>query len=416
MRITTPEFATELTKRSRTNVARANVLYGGNVVASGLRINSGEVTTDRRRSPRGHLNITLAEPLLIPTPTEGILSPLGYEIQIYCGTEIRGLQPSVAYSGVLTDDVWVPLTDGSGRYILAPGGGAIFVAGSPDAEELLSLGIFPLQRSSTRMTTLLTTVSAADRTQWLIDDQLEADMAWPDTIGGSLEAHVQRLIRTVPALSNPDVCAFRFSGEAHSPPLLVFPQGTPKWDIIERVVQGVGYEAYFDGAGDFVWQPVPTINNEAVFDIRSGPGGTITEGDVVLEREPAANKIIAVGSSGSETAVYRAEAVDDDPLSPTRYGGPFGRKQRTIRSSTYMSNDQAQAAADAELQNNIGLAYAYDLSSVPDPRLEVGDVGRITVGRMNIVSERIILDSITYDLSPEAAMSTSARSRPEGSS
>ena len=416
MRTATPEFAEELTRRDRTHLARVNVLYGGEVVAAGLRVNTGVVDNNRARSPRGHLNLTLAEPTLLPTPTSGVLSPLGYEIQVYCGAEIRGLQASVAYSGVLTDDQWVPLTDGSGRYILVPGGGAVFVAGAPDTEELLSLGVFPLQTAQVGIETLLTTVRAVDRTQWLIDDKLEADLAWPEPTGGDLETHVQRLIRTCPALSDPEVCAFRFSGLSHTPPVLVFPQDTPKWDIIERMVQSVGYEAYFDGTGDFVWQPVPDINSEPQFDIRTGVGGTITGGSIMLDREPAANKIIAVGGSSTETAVYRAEAIDDDPLSPTRYGGRFGRKQRTIRSSAYMSNAQAQEAADAELRNNLGLAYAYDLSAVPDPRIEPGDVGRISVGRMDISLERIIVDSVSYDLSPEAAMTVTARSRPEGNS
>lgn len=416
MRVATDEFAEELRRRDRVNVARVNILYGGSIVAAGLRVNSGEVSNDRRRSPRGHLRLTLAEPTLLPTPTSGVLSPLGYEVQVYCGSEIRGVLPSVAYSGVLTDDMWVPLTDGSGRYILIPGGGAVYVAGQPQSEELLSLGVFPIQTASVNIATLLTTVSAVDRTQWLLDDKLESDLAWPDAEGGSLEAHIQRLIRTVPALSDPETCAFRFSGESHSPPVQVFPQETSKWDIIERLVQGVGYEAYFDGSGDFVWKPVPDINTDPVFDMRTGVGGTITGGEVVLDRGPAANKIIAVGGSSAETGVYRAEAVDNDPLSPTRYGGPFGRKQRVIRSSTYLSNAQAQAAADAELRNNLGLAHAYDWSAVPDPRIEPGDVGRISIGRMGISLERTIIDSVTYDLSPLAAMSGSARSRPEGNS
>jgi hypothetical protein len=385
-------------------------------VAAGLRVNVGSVTHDRRRSPRGTVSLTLAEPLLIPTPTSGVLSPLGYEAQVYCGAEIRGIDASVAYSGLVTDDMWVPLVDGTGKYILRPGGGAMFVAGRPSTEELMSLGIFQIDRSRTAISTLLTNITGTDRTAWLVDDELEADLAWPDSVGGSLEAHVQRLIRTCVQLSDPDICAFRFSGESHSPPVMVFPQGTSKWDIIERVVQGTGYEAYFDGSGDFVWQPIPDLNSEPRFMLRTGVGGTITDGYVELARADMRNKIIAVGGSSAETDVYRAEAVDDDPLSPTRYGGPAGKKQRTIRSATYTSNAQAQVAADGELRNNIGLAWAYDLSAVPDSRLEAGDVGRIDIGRVNIVRERTILDVVTYDLSPEAAMNVQARSRPEGNS
>jgi hypothetical protein len=413
VRQATNDFVQELRHRDRTHLARVNVLLNGNIVLAGLRIESGDVTMDRRRSPRGHLNLTVAEPTLIPAPEGGLLSPLGYELQVYCGTEIRGLEPSVAYSGVVTDDEWVPLTDGSGRYILAPGGGAVFVAGRPASEELLSLGVFPLKQARTDVDTLLTSVSAIDRTQWLLNDKLESDMAWPDTVGGSLEAHVERLIRTCQQLSDPDTCALRFSGDSHSPPIMIFPQDTSKWDVIERVVQGLGYEAYFDGAGDFIWQPVPSLEGEPQFELNTGVGGTVTGGVVDLDSEPAFNKIIAVGGSSNETAVYRGEAVDDDPLSPTRYNGPFGRKQRVIRSSTYTSDAQAQAAAEAELRNCKGLARAFDLSSVPDARLEPGDVGRVNISRVAVSAERIILDAITYDLSPEAAMTTEARSRPE---
>jgi hypothetical protein len=406
-------FLAELNRQNITQLARANVLYDGNVVYAGLAVTNGTVLRDRRRSPRATCDLVVAEPDMIPTPTEGVLSPLGYELQIYCGLELRGTEPYIAYSGLITDDYMVPLTDGSGRYILTPDGGAMFVAGTPESEELLSLGIFPIQRSVINGVTLLTTIRSIDRTGWLLDDELEADTQWPDDIGGSLEAHVERLLRTNPALSDPDVVPTMFAGTSHTPPTVTHAQGTKKWDIIERAASGIGYEAYFDGQGAFRWGPSPSVSGEAVWTFRGGDGGDLIDLDVTLDREPMRNRVIAVGSNAASTTVYRAVATDDNPLSPTRYGGGAGNKQMTIRSSMYTSQEDAQAAADATLEDVAGIARSYDVTQFPNVLLEEGDVVAIEAPRVGVVREIAVLDAITYSLSPEDAGQAQLRTREE---
>jgi hypothetical protein len=413
VRVATPDFLIELRKQNRSQLARINILYSGNIVASGLGVVSGTVRRDRTRSPRGSCNLVLAEPFNIPTPEGGVLSPLGYEVQVFCGTEIRGIQPYIAYSGLLTDDVWVPLTDSDGRYIMRDDGGAMFVSGKEAREELLSLGIFPIQISQTRWSTLLTTVNSIDRTQWLLDDVLESDLQWPDSLGGSLEANVERLIRTCPALSDPEVVPCIFSGTAHSPAVITHPIDTPKWRIIEQAASAIGYEAYFDGQGIFRWGPSPNLRGEVAWELTVGEGGDLIDGESTLDRGPAYSKVIAVGSNADSTTVYRGEVVNNNPLSPTRHGSGFSNKQKVIRSSMYTSDADAQAAAQAVYDDVEGIAYSFVFDSMPNELLEEGDIVQVTYDRANVIEEVAIIDAITYSLSVEDSMSIDGRAREE---
>src|SRR5262249_20261880 len=73
--------------RAHQTAATVDVLYNRVPVATGLRVTAGSVTLDRTAAQMGRCSVTLAEPLQIPTPTGGILTPYGYELAISRGVK-----------------------------------------------------------------------------------------------------------------------------------------------------------------------------------------------------------------------------------------------------------------------------------------------------------------------------------------
>jgi hypothetical protein len=73
-----------------------------------------------------------------------------------------------------------------------------------------------------------------------------------------------------------------------------------------------------------------------------------------------------------EPPIY-ALAIYDDPTSPIRWGGPFGRVVLIAESTAVQTQDQADAIARSLLALRLGLSRTLTLRSVPNPALEPDD-------------------------------------------
>jgi hypothetical protein len=178
-------------------------------------------------------------------------------------------------------------------------------------------------------------------------------------------------------------------------------------EFIQGLAFAIAMSLYFDGDG------VLTLRKYADQDPVLG----LVEGEGILlnasrnwSRTTAFNKVIVTGENTDGADVYRAVAVDDDPLSPTFYGGPFG-KVPEFRSYPQIESDaQAQDVANNILAKEIGAPSTVSFGMVPNPALEPEDT--ILISRPSIgVDEPHVIDSLTIGLGASEAMTGQTRER-----
>lgn len=359
MRSRTAAFDTLVAGSHQIAVA-VDVMYNRAVVQAGLAVASGSVTLDRTAAQRGRCSVTFAEPLLMPTPAGGTLSPYGYELAIRRG---------VTY----------------------PNG----------STELMGLGVYPIQTSAPEGVTLTTQVEATDRSQQVIDARLEDD--YPIAAGTAYSSAIQALIADgVTGLS------YSFATVPYTTPALVFAAQSDRWDAARNMATAIGCELYFDGDGLCVLRPEPTFTSVPAWTISEGEGGLLVAASLALDRAPAYNRVIATGENTGLTAVPRGVWTDSDPASPTYYFGGFGKKPRFYASAFVTSDAQALSAATAIGVAQKGVARSLRFDAVPNPALEPGDpvlVKRTALG----VNEVHLIDALTFDLSAGGAMSGESR-------
>lgn len=349
--------------QSHTIAYTATVIYNGQTVDAGLAVSSGSVILDRTASTLGRCDLNLAEPFKIPTSSGGVLSPYGYEIAIQHGiTYPSGLQ------------------------------------------ELIPLGVFPIQSSQIDGVTLLSSVSALDRSQKVRDSRFVDDYF----VSGSTDYATAIL-----ALLNAQVTGLDFSlfpaatGFLTPAAGLVYQAGGDPWDAATDMATSCGYELFFEGLGRPVLRPEPSFTQSPVWSISEGVA--LVGATLALDRSPAYNAVVATGENGGAGEVFRAIAIDDDPISPTYYYGGFGRKPKFYASPLITSTAQAQSAADALLLSTRGVARSLNFASIPNPALEAGDPIQVTRAALNL-SEIHIIDSLQIDLGV-GSMSGTSRAR-----
>ncbi|HEX4395437.1 MAG TPA: phage tail protein [Mycobacterium sp.] len=176
-------------------------------------------------------------------------------------------------------------------------------------------------------------------------------------------------------------------------------QGGDPWQDIIELAAAIGFEAYFDPSGVFVFRPVPdptTGDPVWVFDEDSNP--LVSEASRELSDDQTFNHIVVIGQSTSSSNAVNAEAFDDNPNSPTYILGPYGSVSERLTFSLITTADQAQDAANAILKNSVGASDQVTITCVPHPALEPGDIVKINIGDVN-VDGNYMINSMTTSLS-----------------
>jgi hypothetical protein len=200
----------------------------------------------------------------------------------------------------------------------------------------------------------------------------------------------------------PSQTEFSIATTTRTTPLLVYglSQGTDPWQDIQELAAAVGFEAFFDAKGVFVFRPVPDPRyGVPVWSFDSTDNPTIVESKRQLSDEQTFNDIVVIGQSSSSQNPVSAEAYDDDPSSPTYILGPYGRVSQRVTFSLITTEAQAQDAANATLYNSLGAAETVTIVVVPMPALEPGDVIAVTVPETGTTGTYYI-NSMTTSLSP----------------
>jgi len=172
-----------------------------------------------------------------------------------------------------------------------------------------------------------------------------------------------------------------------------------RWEAINALADSLDGSVYFDQQG------VPTLGPDApgnsVWEVAAGDNGVLVGSTVSLTREGVYNCVIAEGENPESSNPIRAVAKDLDPLSPTYWRdsvaeGGFGHAVRKESSSVWNNQTKANRAALRLLRASIGKVRTVDISAVPNPALEAGDV--ITVKYADGTREDLVIDSFTVPL------------------
>ena len=351
---------TSILQGSHQITTRVDVLYNRQVVESDLPMVSGIITWDRDAARLASLTMRIADPVRVPVSSVDVLTPFGYEIQV-----LRG---------------------------------AYLATGDP---ELVSLGVFPIQKSSIEGVYLNTDIQARDRSQQVSDARLE------DTYVVSAGTNYATAISALILDGVPDLTV-QFPTTAYTTPQLIFDAQDDRWTRAQEMARSIGMEVYFDGVGVCKLRAEPSFTGDPVYTIETGVN--LVAAKVELDREQSYNKVIAVSRNASLGTQYRGEAADNDPTSPTYYGGPFGHKPRFFYSEFLNSDAQATAAAQGLLASNLGVARGVDLESLPNPLLETGDL--IYAEYTDIgVQDLHIVDRMQLGLTPDSSTQLGVRAK-----
>lgn len=183
------------------------------------------------------------------------------------------------------------------------------------------------------------------------------------------------------------------------------------WEIIQKLAEGMGGEAFFNTDGDLVIQPVPSISSstsvgDTVLTIGAGEGGALIEANRTRSRSDTYNIVAFYGAQTAAGAQARAYIYDSNPASPTYYWGNFGKKSIRFDNEMLITNAQCLSAATAKLADLTGLSRNVSFGMLFNPALDPGDI--VLFDFLTATSEIHMIDSLAFDLT-SGAMSGQTR-------
>lgn len=367
-------------RKSHTAICRADLLQRGEVLASGLPVLSGDVMDDTGASVRRRASLALAPTsevlsmLAAQPPADGGLWPLGNELKLYGGIRFR---------------------DGT--------------------EELASMGVFRINRP--RVTEDPNGISAAVEGYDRGRSVTRARFTQPYTVaaGQNYSTAIQALVKSrLPWMPDGD---FIFMETDFTTPMLVFSMDDDPWASAQDMAASFGAELLFDGDGRCVLRPVPDpLYTPSSFTYASGIDATVTAITRDLDDDQAYNGVIVNSSSTSLPVPIRAEVWDEDPSSPTYFdpSSPgdslYGAVPYFMTSQYITTQEQANAAAAANLARVMGVIEAIDFQAVNNPAHEGGDIVDVKSDRIG-VDATYILNSVRIGLGESFTMSGTTRRR-----
>ncbi|MCW2767547.1 MAG: RoPhREQ1 [Nocardioides sp.] len=191
---------------------------------------------------------------------------------------------------------------------------------------------------------------------------------------------------------------YNFASTTHVTPKLIFGMSmdSDPWQDAQDLATAIGMELYFDALGVCTLRDVPDPGTgQSVWTFSDSANPTIASATRSLTDQTVFNYIVAYGESVDNAVPVSAVAFDDNPNSPTYYLGAYGKVPTSFTSPEITTVEQAQAAADALLNLSIGNAENVEISVVPNPALEPGDVITVTIGELKLTGTFMVNDMNT---------------------
>lgn len=290
----------------------------------------GSVTVDRAQAIRRTCTVTVADPSLIPRTPADELATYGARLRIARGIDYGdGSQP-----------------------------------------ELVPLGVFRLDDADGDVSEGPVTLQGKDLSVIVTDDQFTEPFKVAGTVVGAVTALIQR------SIPDADVISLVTDQPIGS---RVFDVEADPWAGAQEIAAAAGAEVYPNSDGVFVIAALPDLlTTPPVWAIEATEGGVYIKANRGMTSAGVKNGVLARGENTSENVPPVSYlAVDENPTSPTYWGGPYGRRPKFISSSAYTTLNACAQAANAELAKSKAPNASGDISSLPNPALETGDVLRV---------------------------------------
>lgn len=329
-----------------------------------LLVTDGEVTISNELIRRS-ASITIIDPTgqLTPASTNDLLMPLGTEITLYRGLIFPDGTTETVRLGVFgIDDVQIE-----------------------DSGANMSIRIDLFDRAK-----------KVQRANFTSDYNIPAGTNYVDAIRNMLIQGFPKIVVNFPVLT--DVT-----------PNILFQHNTDRWKAAVDMATDIGYDLFFNNDGVCIMRPaLRAIWPVMVF--TEGETGNLLDIRKRYNRDSIYSHVIVSGETTDNTVPVRAEAVDNDPKSPTYYLGPFGDVPYFYTSQLITTTDQAQATALGLLSRVSGILEGLEFNALPNPSLEVSDIINVTRA-LSKVDANYGVEKISLPLTQDRAMFVTCRSR-----
>lgn len=206
----------------------------------------------------------------------------------------------------------------------------------------------------------------------IIDDELTAPWRATGTAVGAITALILR--------SLPDAAVVALAADAAIGPR-TYDIGDNPWEAIGEIAATIGAEVYCDAAGTFVIAELPDLLTATpAWTIAAGEHGVYLSATRGMSSKDVKNGVLVRGENPETgTATAPVLVVDNDPGSPTYWGGPFGRMAEVPHVADAYDDRGVHRRRDAAAARRRGA----ELDSEPQVAREPGArTGRRAAGRL----------------------------------
>ncbi|MEU7039835.1 DUF5047 domain-containing protein [Streptomyces varsoviensis] len=341
---------------SHTIVTRVDAYYDGALTASEVPIESGTVTVDRGSKVRRALSLSVSDIRLLPWDVRDPLASYGQQLVVSRGIRFAG-----------------------------------------GATEMVPLGTFRINEPSGDVYAGPVSVTGQSAECHIQEDKF---LAPTSTRGyGTCVEAITFLIRQ----TLPNAAVVNLTADGRNPvcPVVTWDVNADRWDAVAQVATAMHAEIYVDSLNRFVITDVPNVLTTPVaWEISEGEKGTLVSASRQMPRTNVFNAVmVSSENTTANVAPVSAVAYDNDPNSPTRWGGPFGRVAKAYSSALLTSRTACQTAANYMLADAIAPNIQTSISSIPNPALEGGDCLRVIYA--NGKKELFTVQSLSIPLTAE---------------
>ncbi|MDX5563773.1 DUF5047 domain-containing protein [Streptomyces sp. ID05-04B] len=237
------------------------------------------------------------------------------------------------------------------------------------SSELVPLGVFRLDDVGGDVNEGPVTLGGKDLSIVIADDKFTAPYKASGTVVTAVTALVQRSLPDVQVVSTiVDIPIGQKTYDIAADP----------WAACQEIAAAAGAVVYFTADGTCLITTLPDISTATpVWDVAAGEGGVYLRANRAMSSANVFNGVRAAGENTADAvAPVSALVVDNDTGSPTYWSGPFGRRPMFYSSPTLITTGACTNAATLKLLQARAPNASGDISSLPNPALETGDILR----------------------------------------
>lgn len=171
-----------------------------------------------------------------------------------------------------------------------------------------------------------------------------------------------------------------------------------RWDAVTQLAEHIDCDVFCGPDGKFRISRRPKmVDSLASWNLNEGPDGVLVSMNNRVSRDNTYNAVLVLGqNSDSSVPPFSAVAYDDAANSPTRWGGPFGRKLYVFQDDMMSSQEQCLLKAQELLEFFRAEDRELDLTAIPNPAIEPDDI--VEVQMLDGTVERHLITAITIPI------------------